>query len=168
MLRSRTSARPAGRHRAPGSLLPRLGRLLASTALAVGGTAALAAPAEATVPHDQRHRVIDVAAAQAGDPYVWGVAGPGAFDCSGLTQYAYSKIGKYLPHNSAAQLAYTTRVPASQRWHGDLIFFYDSSGRVYHVAIYAGNGMMWSAPRTGDVVRKRPIYTTRVWYGHVK
>ena len=101
MLRSHSPLHASGRSRVPGRLL----RLVATTALAVGGSAVLAAPAQATVPHDQRHKVIDIAAAQAGDPYKYGAEGPSAFDCSGLTKYAYGKIGKYLPHSSAGQVA---------------------------------------------------------------
>ena len=144
-------------------------RTLGAAALAVGTTAALTPTvAEAKVPHSERHRVIDIARAQEGDPYVYGADGPDSFDCSGLVQYAFGKIGKYLPHNSAAQVAYTTRVPASERWHGDLVFFYDSSGHVYHVAIYAGSGYITYAPRPGDVVKTRKLTETNVFYGHVK
>lgn len=36
---------------------------------------------------------IRVACQQVGEPYVWGANGPDAFDCSGLTQYAYKAAG---------------------------------------------------------------------------
>ena len=60
--------------------------------------AAPAAAASATA-----QTAVNVALAQQGKPYVWGGAGPNAFDCSGLTQYAYAKAGVSLPHSSRAQ-----------------------------------------------------------------
>ena len=34
---------------------------------------------------------VKTAYAQLGDPYAWGAAGPGAFDCSGLTMYSWAR-----------------------------------------------------------------------------
>ena len=160
MLRSRTPARlrPA-----------RTARKVGAAALAVGTMLALTpSGASAYVEHSVRHKVIDIAAAQNGDRYVYGGDGPDEFDCSGLTQYAYGKVGKYLPHKASLQVGYTTRVSKSDRWHGDLVFFYDSSGYVYHVAIYAGDGYIWHAPNSRETVKKEKLWTDRVFYGHVK
>ena len=41
---------------------------------------------------------IAFAEAQLGEPYVWGAAGPDAWDCSGLTARAWPAGGKTLPH----------------------------------------------------------------------
>ncbi len=131
----------------------------------LGGTLATASPASAAVTYDQRHKALDVAAAQAGDPYQWGAAGPDKFDCSGLTQYAYGKAGRYLPHRAADQVRYTTRISTPR--YGDLVFFRNSTGSVYHVGLWAGNGYMWHAPRTGEVVKKSKIWSTNVFYGRV-
>jgi cell wall-associated NlpC family hydrolase len=46
---------------------------------------------------------------------------------------------------------------------GDLVFL-DGAG---HVGIYAGNGNMWDAPRTGETVTLRKIYSTRYSVGRV-
>ena len=46
---------------------------------------------------------IRVACQQVGDPYVRGANGPDAFDCSGLTQYAYKAAGISLTHFTGAQ-----------------------------------------------------------------
>ncbi len=43
------------------------------------------------------------AMAQVGDAYVYGAAGPSAFDCSGLTMMAWAQAGVGLPHSSSAQ-----------------------------------------------------------------
>lgn len=75
-----------------------------------------------------------------GSRYVWGDAKPGSFDCSGLVSYAFAKFGINLPHQSGAQAAATTRIPTSQAKAGDLLFWTNSHGDVYHVAISLGNG----------------------------
>ena len=54
-------------------------------------------------PSGAAQKAVDTALAQVGDPYVWGAGGPDAFDCSGLTQYAYSAAGISLPHSSSSQ-----------------------------------------------------------------
>ena len=94
-----------------------------------------------------------------GDPYVWAAAGPHAFDCSGLTKYAWGKAGVYLPHQSAAQYASTPHVPKDQAQPGDLIFYYSPIG---HVAMYLGGGMLIHAPATGDVVKISPVNWSKV------
>jgi peptidoglycan DL-endopeptidase CwlO len=52
---------------------------------------------------------VDFAMAQLGEPYVWGGAGPGSWDCSGLTMMAWRAAGVSLPHSSAQQIGYGTR-----------------------------------------------------------
>ena len=92
------------------------------------------------------------ARAQLGKPYVFGAAGPDAFDCSGLTMMAWAAAGVSLPHYAPTQMQYGSSVPidVSAMLPGDLIFLYPYVG---HVEIYAGNGMAISAPQTGDVVK---------------
>src|SRR5690606_36804644 len=48
---------------------------------------------------------LDAALSKVGSPYVYGAAGPNAFDCSGLVQWAYRQAGRELPRTSGAQLA---------------------------------------------------------------
>jgi cell wall-associated NlpC family hydrolase len=104
--------------------------------------------------------VVDAAAAKAGAPYVYGAAGPDAFDCSGLTRYVWSEFGFSLPHNAAAQyeLPGMQHIAAAAARPGDFVFF-GSGGSVYHVGIYAGHGEMWDAPDSGDHVRLRAIFS---------
>jgi cell wall-associated NlpC family hydrolase len=106
-------------------------------------------------------QVVAAAAAQAGKPYVFGAAGPNAFDCSGLTMYAFGVAGVNLPHNADAQQSYGTAVTRAQARPGDLIVFLDG-GYGYHVAIYAGDGYMYDAPNADSTVGKRPIYSGTV------
>ncbi|MEU5431659.1 C40 family peptidase [Streptomyces olivoreticuli] len=110
-------------------------------------------------------RIVALRAAQAlkGAPYRWGGTGPRAFDCSGLTQYAYRKAGKFLPRTAAAQFASTRPVTAQHRKPGDLVFF-PRHGTIGHVALYAGNGYIWHAPKPGGHVRRERLWTGRVMY----
>ena len=82
---------------------------------------------------------MDTALAQVGDAYVWGAGGPNAFDCSGLTQYAYSAAGVSLPHSSKSQSGMGQAVSRDQLQPGDLLFYYSPTS---HVAMYIGNGQM--------------------------
>jgi cell wall-associated NlpC family hydrolase len=93
---------------------------------------------------------VDTAMAQRGKSYVWAASGPGSFDCSGLTAFAYHAAGIDLPHSSALQSKMGQAVSRADLQPGDLVFFYSP---VSHVGIYIGNGQMVHAPTTGDVVK---------------
>lgn len=89
-----------------------------------------------------------------GRPYVWGAAGPSTFDCSGLTMWAYRKVGINLPHYTGSQFNAGTRISRDQLQPGDLVFFYTD---LHHMGIYIGKGQMLHAPQTGDVVKISPM-----------
>ncbi|HTL24785.1 MAG TPA: NlpC/P60 family protein, partial [Mycobacteriales bacterium] len=112
------------------------------------GVVATATPASAALTTYQS-RVMTEAARHKGQPYVYGWAGPTKFDCSGFTLYVFGRFGKRLPHNSARQYGVVHHIGTSHRQVGDLIFFRDSSGHIYHVGIYAGSGRIWHAPHSG-------------------
>lgn len=112
-------------------------------------------------------RVLAHARQVKGVPYRYGGASPAqGFDCSGLTSYVFAQAGKTIPRTSAAQAAVAHRISRSQLRQGDLIF-YHPSGRVSHVAIYAGNGMVWEAPSSGRQVRYAPIWNVPRFYGRI-
>lgn len=100
-------------------------------------------------------KAIQIASQQAGKPYIWGAAGPDAFDCSGLVHYAYSQAGLPGAGKATSHLWTTATIrfmgdsvsPGSEQ-PGDLIM--PSAG---HVGICIGNGKMWNAPQTGIPVR---------------
>lgn len=127
------------------------------------GLVGTAAPAEAAMSY--RAAVVHEASRHAGAPYKWGAAGPSRFDCSGFTQYVFARFRKSLPHNSAQQYASVGHVAKSQLAAGDLLFFKSSSGRISHVAIYAGSGYMWHASSSGSYVKRAKIYTTNYLVG---
>ncbi|MFF8725453.1 NlpC/P60 family protein [Streptomyces sp. NPDC015171] len=99
-------------------------------------------------------KAIAFARAQLGKPCVWGAAGPGSYDCSGLTQAAWKSAGVTLPRTAREQAAAGTPVPAAQARPGDLVFFHDD---VSHVGLCTGDGMMIHAPRPGAYVREEPV-----------
>jgi lysozyme family protein len=135
----------------------------AGLATATAGLSALApTPASAGTVGD---RAVALASQEAGDPYVYGADGPDSFDCSGLVAYVYGRLGISLPHNAQAQYGVMPHVPQSSARPGDIVFFPSSSGHITHNGIYAGGGMMWAAPHTGDVVKKQRIYTSSYWVG---
>lgn len=112
-------------------------------------------------------RALHITAGQAGVPYKWGGTTRAGFDCSGLTQYAYARAGKRLPRTTQQQYNASIHIRAKIRRPGDLVFF--NKGRViYHMAVYAGNGYIWHAPRSGKRVSKVRLWTTRVLYGRVR
>lgn len=89
-----------------------------------------------------------------GKPYAWGATGPGAFDCSGLTQAAWRAAGVALPRTTYTQISAGRRVTRDRLVPGDLVFFFSG---VSHVGIYVGGGQMIHAPRPGSAVRMAPV-----------
>jgi cell wall-associated NlpC family hydrolase len=73
------------------------------------------------------------------------------FDCSGLVWWAYRQVGREIAHNGGAQLATTQPVDIGQARPGDIVYFADG-GYIFHVGLYAGNGVMLHAPREGETV----------------
>ncbi len=90
-----------------------------------------------------------------GDPYVWGAAGPYAFDCSGLLVWAYAQEGISLPHYTGSLWNSGMHVSRDQLQPGDLVFFFAD---ISHVGIYIGNGLMVDAPQTGQNVQVQAVF----------
>ena len=116
--------------------------------------------------HEQRVspglRAVQIANHLTGIPYRWGGASPRAgFDCSGLVQYVYAKVGIRLPHYAAGQYGQGRRVARDSLRPGDLVFF---SG-LGHVGIYAGGGKFIHAPRRGTTVRWSRLASHGSYYG---
>lgn len=87
-----------------------------------------------------RNDLLKYAAQYAGNPYKWGGSSlTHGTDCSGFAMRVYQKFGYKLPRTSRAQSHCGTKIAVEDARPGDLIF-YAKKGRVYHVAIYAGEG----------------------------
>jgi cell wall-associated NlpC family hydrolase len=97
-------------------------------------------------------RIVSTAAQFEGTPYVYGATGPSSFDCSGFTQYVFKKMGISLPRTAQQQYDAAQHISKSQAQPGDLVFM-GGPDSVYHVAIYAGNNKIWTAPEPGESVK---------------
>jgi cell wall-associated NlpC family hydrolase len=107
-------------------------------------------------------RAVQIANGLTGTPYVWGGASPrSGFDCSGLVQYVYGKLGIQLPHYTVSQFGHGHPVSRSSLRPGDLVFFYGLN----HVGIYAGGGKYIHAPRSGATVRWESLASNPSYYG---
>jgi cell wall-associated NlpC family hydrolase len=103
---------------------------------------------------------VNAALGQQGVPYRYAASIAGvAFDCSGLTKYAWAQAGVYLPHQSRAQYASIPHVSKGAAQPGDLIFFYSP---ISHVSVYLGNGQQVHAPNTGTVVNIATVNWSKV------
>ena len=90
---------------------------------------------------------VAAAMSQLGVGYRYATAIPGvAFDCSGLTAWAWGQAGRGLPHQSRQQFAVLPHVSQGEVQPGDLIFFYNPIG---HVGMYIGSGQMVHADAPG-------------------
>ncbi len=104
-------------------------------------------------------RFLTAAESRVGMPYVWGAAGPAAFDCSGLVQWSLAQAGVLMPRVAADQARTGPLVPLTQLQPGDLLFYHtDPTAPSYisHVAIYIGDGLMLQAPQPGMDVQIVP------------
>jgi cell wall-associated NlpC family hydrolase len=98
---------------------------------------------------------IRAAMSQVGVSYRYASSSPGvAFDCSGLTSWAWGQAGVSLPRNSRAQYAALPKVPIEQIQPGDLVF---SGSPIHHVGIYVGGGQIVHASMPGVGVVVSPM-----------
>lgn len=94
-------------------------------------------------------QVIALAKQYVGVPYRYGGTTTKGWDCSGFTGYVYKKVGVSLPRTSGAQAGAGKRISRAEAQPGDLIY------KPGHIGIYAGNGMMYDAPHSGEKTKYR-------------
>lgn len=109
--------------------------------------------------------VVAKAKKKIGDAYVWGATGPSQFDCSGLVMFSYHKAGYTTPRIAQDQFAAARVIPASRAVPGDLVFYHDSVGAVYHVGIYLKPGLTVAAIDPAEGVDYQKIYGPEATYG---
>lgn len=132
----------------------------------------MTSPAGAAARHPHVAKALKVARAQKGDPYSYGANGPNAFDCSGLTQFAYKKAGVRLPRTSDQQARYARRLKHKNNIRpGDFMFF-ASGGDVYHMGIFTGwkdgRRLILHASRSGTPVKVDPVWTGNWFAGTIR
>lgn len=112
-------------------------------------------------------KVTALAAKYLGSRYVWGGASPATgFDCSGLVQYTYrTAAGISTPRIAQDQFTAARMIAPGRAVAGDLVFFHDNLGSVYHVGIYIGHGMMYAAVDPAEGVRQQQIWDPTATFG---
>lgn len=119
------------------------------------------APAASLVPEAPQtplaNHVVQFAASQLGQPYVWGGESrkEGGFDCSGLVDYALRAAGVKVPGRltTYSALKLGRSVKGEQPQPGDMVIV--NGGK--HMVLYAGNGRVIAAPHKGAVVQYQPF-----------
>ena len=119
-----------------------------------GGSSGGGSSSNATV-----DKVVALAKAQSGKPYVYGTAGPNSFDCSGFTYYVFKNAaGVTLKRTAESQgydSAYTKISGTADLKVGDLVFFNTNSNDsdlCDHSGIYLGGGSFIHASSAGGKV----------------
>ena len=120
--------------RAAGSIVDLRTRLATNVAgRTTTATAAQLDAAWAAAPK-ARQLAVFTALAQVGKPYQFASPGPDAFDCSGLTRFAWKAAGVDLPHNDEQQITLVAPRTPTTILAGDLV---QHPG---HVSMYLGAG----------------------------
>lgn len=87
-----------------------------------------------------------------GQPYRYGGAAPGGFDCSGLVVYAAGGARLQLPRTAQEQLHAGSPIARRELQAGDLVFMH-LAGKELHVGIAIDGTRFIHAPSTGGYVR---------------
>ncbi|MBI3547044.1 MAG: C40 family peptidase [Gammaproteobacteria bacterium] len=103
-------------------------------------------------PAKMASRAADQALAMVGKPYHYGGNTPAGFDCSGLVQYSYRRVGFDLPHGTSQLRRVSQVIPRQHLQRGDLLFFNQEGKKSSHVALYLGDDRFVHAPSGGKKV----------------
>jgi cell wall-associated NlpC family hydrolase len=95
---------------------------------------------------------VEQALAMLGQPYRYGGAGPGGFDCSGLVVYAARQSGLLLPRTTQDLRTAGSAVSRDELRPGDLVFMH-LAAKELHVGILLDDRRFVHAPSSGGVVR---------------
>jgi len=110
-------------------------------------------PARSQASERQATQAADVALTMVGKPYRYGGSTPKGFDCSGLVNYSFAKVGVEVSRDTRTLREQGTLVRASALRRGDLVFFDQEGKKSSHVGIYLGEGTFVHAPSSGGKVR---------------
>jgi cell wall-associated NlpC family hydrolase len=110
-------------------------------------------PAEApAATKDGATLFVEQALSMLGQPYRYGGAGPGGFDCSGLVVYTARQSGLLLPRTTEDLRFVGTAVGRDELRTGDLVFMH-LAAKELHVGILLDDRRFIHAPSSGGVVR---------------
>lgn len=99
-----------------------------------------------------KQRAVLAAMTQLGVPYRSIASEPGvAFDCSGLTSWAFAQVGVEVPRVSGDQLDASEQIDRDAAEPGDLMHYPG------HVGIYLGVGLFVHSPEPGQTVEARHL-----------
>jgi len=107
-----------------------------------------------TLPPDRsvtRRQIAALARNLAGIPYVYGGSDIDGFDCSGLVFYVYDCFGIRLPRGAREQGRLPGAVKLRRASPGDILVF--KLKKIWHSAIYLGEGRFVHAPNSAGWVR---------------
>ncbi|MBO8162715.1 MAG: C40 family peptidase [Brevibacillus sp.] len=92
-------------------------------------------------------------------PYLWSGMSAYGFDCSGFVHSLHRFYGIIIPRDASNQAMAGQMIEPDQLQPGDLLFFAHDQGRgkVHHVGMYAGDGMMIHSPKTGKSIEIIPL-----------
>ena len=102
--------------------------------------------------------IIATARSFLGLKYLWGGTSGFGYDCSGFVYSIFKAHGILLPRDADPQSRVGRAVSRANLQPGDLVFF-SSGGSAYHVAIYAGQGLVIDSPSPGYPVEQVPLST---------
>lgn len=91
---------------------------------------------------DMANKAVAIALTKLDTPYVYGTAGNGSYDCSGLMYDIYKNtFGINMPRSSRELSEFGIQIAKEDLVAGDLVFFATtSSNQVSHVGMYIGEG----------------------------
>ena len=98
-----------------------------------------------------RWQIVELAKNLLGIPYRFGGVDIDGFDCSGLVFYVYDCFGIEVPRNAREQGRMIGAIKLKYAVAGDILVF--KLKRIWHSAIYLGNGNFIHAPNAGGWVR---------------
>lgn len=103
---------------------------------------------------DDRHQIALLSAlTQLGVKYRTNARKPDqAFDCSGLTSWAWAEAGVELPRSSRYQIRAADEVETDDEARAGFLVYYPG-----HISMYVGQGFMIHAPATGSNVQIGPV-----------
>ncbi len=120
-----------------------------------GPFAPVVPPSSSAAPRSglDRYALAGTALSLRGTPYRNGGTDPGGFDCSGFTQFVFSRYGVSLPREVREQYRVGTPIAAQDLAPGDILFFSTTAPGPTHVAIAIGGDQFVHAPSSTGVVR---------------